>query len=141
MLNASPLFSAGALLATRERTNADRMPDKFFSAAASMAARQLKYPVASQLILSEGTGPQAVVRLFRTSASKRWREDVGRIIIAGSLAQRRGEPHSWTEEPAAGIVRDLLGNDLQRISAQAEKFVANFWPHIEALAHGAAAVA
>jgi hypothetical protein len=115
------------------------MPDKYAVAASSLAAKRLGYSALSELISDEKLGPRAIVLRLRAAAGKHWRADVCRIILVGCIAQRRAEPST-----GCGEVEALAGElvvDLRPIHGQAEKFVNNFWPRIEAAARGAAAVA
>jgi hypothetical protein len=111
----------------------------FFCAGASLAAKATGYQSTALLILDKGLGPEAIVRIFRTSASKIWRRDVSLMLLTGSISEHRSSPSTWSAEPSAGICRSLIGDSFGAISDAASRFVARRWRDIEAAAHGATA--
>ena len=48
---------------------------RFFVAGCAASCRELGYPHVAALVLDDELGPEAIVRLFGTSASKTWRRD------------------------------------------------------------------
>jgi hypothetical protein len=78
---------------------------RFFAAGASLAARSIGYPRAADLILAEQLTAEWIVRLFSSSASKKWRQDAALIVLCGSISEYRASPQTWRREPSASLAR------------------------------------
>ena len=113
--------------------------DRFFSAGAATAARVLRYPRFAGLIVDDDLSAERIVRLFRSSASKKAKRDAAIIIFAGSVAQHRANREAWSAEPVASLVRGLIGDEFNHASNAATKLVKDHWPQIKELARGAEA--
>lgn len=112
---------------------------RFTIAGCAVAAKALGYDRVGDLIVAQGMGPHAVVRLFRSSASKTWKRDAALIVLSGSVARYKAAPVSWGPEPTATLARDLIGDDLGAISDTATRLVREHWPAIQDLVGGEAA--
>jgi hypothetical protein len=134
-----PQSLARALLPLPPRLIDVAMLSRFFAAAASLSARSIGYARSADLILADELTAERIVRLFSSSASKRWREDCSLIVLVGSIAEYHASPQTWRPEPSATLARGLVGSDFAHVSDVAARFVANHWFEIEALAVGAAA--
>jgi hypothetical protein len=117
------------------------MLSRTFSAGASIAARSLKYVRLAETIVEEQLGPERIAAVFRLSACKTAKADCTFVLLAGSIARYKSAPHLWSAEPEAAICRALVGNDFDRASNVATRFVRENWEEIERLAIGAEAAA
>ncbi|HEV3242361.1 MAG TPA: hypothetical protein VGY14_03800, partial [Methyloceanibacter sp.] len=107
------------------------MLSRFFAAGASLATRSIGYARSPDLIFADEFTAERIVRLFSSSASKRWREDCALIVLAGSVAEYHASPQTWRPEPSATLARGLVGSDFAHVSDVAARFVANHWFEIE----------
>jgi hypothetical protein len=116
---------------------------RHFAAGASVAAKWLKYEHVSQLILDDMLGPERVLRLFSSSASKTWKRDAALVLLSGSAARYRAHRESWTPEPAARLARDLVGDafGFGAVSNAATRLVRESWARITELANDEARAA
>jgi hypothetical protein len=113
--------------------------NRFFSAGAAVACRELRYVHAAELIVSEAMIPQRVASMFKLSACKTAKPDCAFVLLCGSVSKYRAAPATWSAEPEGSMARALVGGDFALVSDQAAKFVAKHWLRIEALAGSAEA--
>jgi hypothetical protein len=85
-----PQSLARALLPLPPRLIDVAMLSRFFAAAASLSARSIGYARSADLILADELTAERIVRLFSSSASKRWREDCSLIDDLQHLVGRFG---------------------------------------------------
>ena len=95
----------------------------------------------SEAILDEQLGPQRIAAVFKLSACKTAKADCAFVLLAGSVAKYRSAPSAWSAEPEAAICRALVGDDFQRVSDEAAKFVRENGLRIVELVGGDAAAA
>jgi hypothetical protein len=112
---------------------------RYFAAGASLAARSIGYARAADLILADRLTAERIVRIFSSSASKKWRQDAAMIVLCGSIAEYRVSPQTWRHEPSATRYRGLTGDAFALCSDAAKGFVRQHWMEIEALATRAGA--
>ena len=110
---------------------------RFFSAGAAIAARELRYVHAAELIIAEALSPQRVASMFRLSACKTAKVDAAFVLLCGSISRCRAAPDVWSAEPENSLCCPLVGNDFTLISDRAARFVKQRWSEIEAMAVGA----
>jgi hypothetical protein len=113
------------------------MLPRFFSAGAAIAARELRYVHAAELIISEVLSPQRVASMFKLSACKTAKVDAAFVLLCGSISRRRAAPNVWSGEPESSLCCPLVGNDFAPISDRAARFVKQRWSEIEGMAVGA----
>jgi hypothetical protein len=110
-------------------------PCRHTTAAAVVAAREVGYVRAAELIQEERLSPERIVRLFSASASKTANRDAAFVVLAGSIALYGVGPQGWSPEPETSLALKLLGRAaFDRVADDAAHFVAQRWPEINALA-------
>src|SRR5262249_28380140 len=107
-----------------------------FSAAASLCARQLKFPGLAKVIIDEDMAAPAIASPFRCAIGKRAQAHAGLILLVGSIAWYHAAPEEWQAEPVASICRELVGDRFVKLSEEATKFVSHHWKDIAAAAMG-----
>ena len=112
---------------------------RYFAAGASLAARSIGYARAADLILADQLTAERIIRLFSSSASKKWRQDAAMIVLCGSISEYHASPQIWRPEPLASLARGLTGDAFAELSDAATRFVRQQWVEIGLLAAGAVA--
>jgi hypothetical protein len=112
------------------------MLSRTFSAGASISAHSLKYARLAETIMEEELGPERLARVFRLSACKTAKVDCAFVLLCGSISKYRAAPAVWNTEPESSLCRNLIGDDFDRTSDAATRFVKANWLAIQELANG-----
>jgi hypothetical protein len=89
--------------------------------------------------MEEELGPERLARVFRLSACKTAKTDCAFVSLCGSISKYRAAPAVWSAEHESSLCRNLIGDECDRASDAATRFVKANWLAIQELANGAEA--